>query len=353
MLDNCHDVTDANFASILRIAAEQVPQDARLICISRAVPSAELARLEINARMLHHDWDELRLTLPEARQIVAASTTSAHSDAENLFQRSDGWVAGLTLLLSGDDAQMSTPKAAEPKSREALFRYFAGEVFAEAPEETREQLMRVALFPQFSLSMATQISDNEQAGQILDDLHRKQYFTYRNVEVEPGYQFHDLFREFLLARLAETRTKNELQALQRKAAQLMEDAGQPEAAVELYRAVQAWKSITKLILQHAEALVDHGRWQTVNDWLVGIPTEAIENEPWLAYWLAVGQIPLDPPRAQELLEQVYVDFGRTADTRGRYWWPAVRSRSRSTLTTCFTRSITGYPSWRREWVTLW
>ena len=51
VLDNCHDVTDANFASILRIAAEQVPQDARLICISRAVPSAELARLEINARM--------------------------------------------------------------------------------------------------------------------------------------------------------------------------------------------------------------------------------------------------------------------------------------------------------------
>ena len=83
VLDNCHDVTDANFASILRIAAEQVPQDARLICTSRAVPSAELARLEINAQMLHLDWEELRLTLPEARQIVAAKGTSAIATQRN------------------------------------------------------------------------------------------------------------------------------------------------------------------------------------------------------------------------------------------------------------------------------
>lgn len=317
VLDNCHDVDAPIFATILRIAAEQVPQDVRLICVSRVAPNVEFARLEVNDQMLHLDWDELRLTLPEARQIVAAKENYTKSDVEQIYQRADGWVAGLTLLLSGEDTNSRFPQRGDLKSGDVLFRYFAGEIFANATEATRELLLRVSLFPQFTVTMAVQIGDNEQAGQILDELHRKQYFTYRNAGEETVYQFHDLFRGFLMGSLAQTRTNAELQKLQVMAARLLEAVGQPETALELYRAAQAWEPVTRLILQHAEERVDHGRWQTVNEWLAGVPGPAFDSEPSLAYWRAVGQIPLDPTQAQTLLEQAFEQFEKTNDMHGQ------------------------------------
>ena len=55
----------------------------------------------------------------------------------------------------------------------------------------------------------------------------------------------------------------------------------------------------------------------MNDWLADIPLDAIEKEPWLAYWRAVGQIPIDPTKAQGLLEQTYEHFEKVADVRGQ------------------------------------
>lgn len=137
VLDNCQNAADPSFATIVHVAAQQVPQDARLICISRAAPTEEFARLQVNDQMLQIDWDDLRLTLSEARQIVAVRAIPVLGDVEHLYQRSNGWVAGLMLLLSGEKARAPAHKAGELKSREALFRYFAGEVFAAAPPEWR------------------------------------------------------------------------------------------------------------------------------------------------------------------------------------------------------------------------
>ena len=47
----------------------------------------------------------------------------------------------------------------------------------------------------------------------MNDLYRRQLFTDRRAGAQITYQYHDLFREFLLARAEEPYSIDELQAL--------------------------------------------------------------------------------------------------------------------------------------------
>ena len=124
--------------------------------------------------------------------------------AQALHRLCDGWVAGLVLLLANRDAAKFHEATRAQNSKESLFGYFASEVFARTTPETRDLLMRTALFPYFTLPMAIEISGTEGAAHILSALYEKQYFIERKVDGELTYQYHDLFREFLLTRLSET-----------------------------------------------------------------------------------------------------------------------------------------------------
>ena len=64
--------------------------------------------------------------------------------------------------------------------------------------------MLTALLPKTTSKMACDLTGNKNAEQILAGLHRENYFTERHAQSPPVYQFHPLFRAFLLARLTRT-----------------------------------------------------------------------------------------------------------------------------------------------------
>jgi len=58
------------------------------------------------------------------------------------------------------------------------------------------------------------LTGNEHCERFLADLARRNYFTYRLSPRERVYEYHPLFREFLLARLRQTHTSVQLRRLQ-------------------------------------------------------------------------------------------------------------------------------------------
>lgn len=307
VLDNCQDAAGEAFHLILRVACEELPQQSNIIALSRSVLPRELARLAAHSAVMQIEWSDLRLTAKEAQALGAAKGESDPVKLENAYRLSDGWATGLMLALSHAQAAVNE-STARLDTREALFTYLLSEMLSRVSAEARKVLTHAALFPELTVALVEEISGNASAGMVLNELYRNQYLIDRKVDIELTYQFHDLFRDFLLDVLARDLTPQELAKLKMRAARMLETAGQVNEAVQLFRQVQDWDSVVRAIKQRAPALFDQGRWQTLSDWYEGMPEAMEASDTWLVFWRGRALTVPDTRRARDLLEQAFQRF---------------------------------------------
>jgi ATP/maltotriose-dependent transcriptional regulator MalT len=129
------------------------------------------------------DWDELRLKLDETREMVFLWSRSPHSEAsiESLHKKTDGWIAGLLLLLNRNSPRASDPEFITPYTPHEVFDYFASELFSNADPELQNFLLRTAILPRMTAKMAAAISGISDAGRILTQMMRNHWFTERRL----------------------------------------------------------------------------------------------------------------------------------------------------------------------------
>ena len=309
VLDNYEQApTNSNFADLIHEAFEQIPDHVALIVISRTGPPARLARVAASERLAYIEWEDLRLTLEETRRLAASRHPVDESALALLHRRSDGWAAGLTLMLERLKRTGATPENIEAETREAVFDYFAGEIFERAPAQHQHLLISTAFLPRATADMAETLTGNPHAGKLLDSLYRHHLFIDRRIGNATIYQFHSLFREFLLSRAKEIYTPLGLAQLANRAGQLLESNGHIEDAVTLYFEARDWAASTRLILEQAPRLLSLGRGQTLREWIGRIPLEYEAHTPWLSYWLGTSLIPIAQSEARKILERAYAEF---------------------------------------------
>ena len=290
VFDNCQAVpADSLVHQVLRDALAALPDHGRALLISRSDPPAALARLRAEGRMRLVEWDALRLTRVETAGIAHARTSRRipADRVRELHAAVDGWTAGLVLMLERAAAERPLPKkGAEP--RQAVFDYFASEIFAGGDPEMRRVLLETALLPKVTAAQAETMTGCKRAGELLADLARRRYFTDCLPDPEQTYQYHPLFREFLLACAREEIPAARRDELLKIAGSLLEKRGQIEDAADLLRDAQDWDALERLVVTHAPMLLAHGRGTTVEGWLQSIPRDRLGRSPWLLYWLAAG-----------------------------------------------------------------
>jgi len=153
------------------------------------------------------------------------------------------------------------------------------------------------------------VSGEERAEEILAGLYRDNHFvTLRRTQPQPVYQYHPMFREFLLARVRETLHEDRRRAALRTAAAAMEATGQGEEAVALYRESRDWDEMARLIGAHAEAMLGQGRGETLAHWVEDLPPEARERHPWVEFWAAASRAQIAPREARVRYEKAFERF---------------------------------------------
>lgn len=290
---------------IMREAVRELPPGALLVCISRGDPPPALARLRANRALALIGWDELRLTREETREIVAQRHPGlSDAELEELYARTEGWAAGLVLML--EQSRRGGPVAAAPDlaTRQLLFDYLAGEIFQKSDPRTQAFLLRTAYPVQMTAAIAEAVSGEPDAGRILSDLHRDNYFaTLRQTGSDAVYQYHPMFREFLLARAAESMSKDQRRRLQRACAEQMEGAGRIEDAFALYAESHEWQEMARVIACHGADMLAQGRGETLLRWVEDLPPEVQQEHPWTVYWAAASRLPSAPREARLTFER--------------------------------------------------
>jgi LuxR family transcriptional regulator, maltose regulon positive regulatory protein len=180
-----------------------------------------------------------------------------------------------------------------PHPSQVVFDYFAAEVFADADPVTQDVLLQTAFLPRVTAEMANALTRSKTAGRVLEELHRGNYFTNRYLangqpEGEAAYQYHPLFRAFLLRRSHDVLSPECRTAIQRACAKLLEDAGQVEDAADLLAETHDWDGLARLVCQHAGGFCEVGRNRTVAAWIQRLPADRVEMDPWLLFWRGVA-----------------------------------------------------------------
>lgn len=311
VFDGYHEVPASSpLHEVLRIGLQELPPGGRVIVVSRGDPPPGLARLRANRTLRVLGWEELRLTAEETRELVARRRPELPPEAvDALYARTQGWAAGLVLML--EQAKVSGQMAEPPglASRKVVFDYLAGEVFQKSDARTQRFLLHTAYLREMTAPIAERLSGDARAGELLEALHRNNYFvSLRDIEPEPVYQYHPMMRDFLQARAEETLPKERRRELQRRSAREMEQAGSVEDAVALYRTSHEWDEVARVIEAHAAGTLAQGRGETLAHWVEELPPEVRSRRPWTVYWSAASQAHVAPRESRVRYEKAFELF---------------------------------------------
>jgi ATP/maltotriose-dependent transcriptional regulator MalT len=322
VLDNYQDVsTESAFHSVVLDAVAELPPDGCIVVISRGEPPPEMVRLRANRALQVLGWQDLRLTRSESDSIVSLwERALSEADLAELYHKTEGWAAGVVLLLEHSLANGSIDLMPNSRAPQVVFDYLAGEIFQNFDERTRRLLLKTAYVPELTDSMAVRITGDTVAGEILDKLHRGHHFvSLKAGGTEVIYQYHPLLREFLRARATESCTPSEYRALRRISMEVLEAEGEVEEAAVLLREDGDFHGLKRLALEHAADMLAHGRAGTLETWLDEIPDTILETDAWCFYWKAACRFASAPRESRLLYEQMFHGFedGCETDSSGR------------------------------------
>jgi len=317
VLDNYHELSDASplHASLVR-AFEEIPTGFRVIVSSQVGPPRAFSRLIANGSVAILDGEHLRLTFDEARAIACVATTVPLELLPRLHERAEGWAAGWILLLEAVRRLGAVPPYPDGESFGRLFDYFSERLFERLAPSQQDILMQLSCLPRPTRRIATMLTEQPSAAPLLDHLAQRNLFVCLRPGQSETYEFHSLFRAFLKARSERIHGADQLREIARKAAQLLEGEGLIDEAVRLYVEARAWDSARRLILREAEKLARQGRRRTLRDWIASLPSDDVEANPWLSYWLAVGELTHDYRAARIRFERAGMGFRASKDRQG-------------------------------------
>lgn len=335
VLDNFQELAeDAALHAILATGLSELPEQGRVIIISRAEPPSNYARLRANNDIRELNWDQLALSEHELGAVLKLKgrTELPLASAMAITQ---GWIAGLVLLLEHEEQAWSGGPV-EQFNPKILFDYFAGEVYGRTDAETQRFLIKTALLPRMTAGMAVRLTGVHDAAEILNRLADRNYFIHRHPGRTVEYQYHPLFLEFLSRKAEESLTEVELTTARWRAAEILSGAGETEAAVDLLFKVRDWKQIARLVEGAAEPVLRQGRYQTLERWLEQLPEDQVRASPWLCFWMGMVKRPVNPTLAYAWFRDALAGFRHGGDVNGIYrsWGMAVRTSreaARSTI----------------------
>jgi tetratricopeptide (TPR) repeat protein len=323
VLDNYQELPEGSPShDLVRIACEETPDHCHVVIVSREACPKSLGRIRFNQSLTLIGSDELALTLEETRGLAESRGLKLQSKAaiNALQEHSAGWMMGLMLLLERTETCGAPDTDPCLNARhcpgEPAFDYFAGEVFENFDVESRDLLLQCALFRMMTVHRVTQLTGTPKAGELLLDFRRRNCFVIRDGGNESAYQFHPLFREFLLNQGTRRFAAAELTSQRCKAAEISIADGDDEGALALLEQAGAWPRMKEVILATAPALRMQGRLATLAIWISKLPADLVDAEPWLLYWQASSRTFSEPEDSQAILQKAYRQFSAANDFPG-------------------------------------
>jgi LuxR family maltose regulon positive regulatory protein len=283
--DDLHRVDDPAFFRFLDLLLERMGSRWTVAMTSRTDPPLALARLRAADELAEFRQLQLQFARDEARQLAVSAGLDERL-ADRLFDRTQGWPAALRIAVGAVQAGGAGGGEARAlrASERPLFEFLITEVLGQVPPPLAEFLLAASVLPELDAERCAAVTGDAQAAARLAAVEALGLCVDVLDAPARTLRLHDLVREALLARLAQSDPLRAA-ALRRRAA----DA-EPDPVRRLGWLLQAGDAAAaaRLAFDHLpQLIVTAGPAQALH--LIGqFPPEARERSPELAYVRALA-----------------------------------------------------------------
>lgn len=221
IVEDSHQIPAAELSALTTECTSGVQQGARVILIGRGEPPVSLAPLIVKGAVATLEAPELRVSLEEMRQWALPFNADATALTQ-WYEKCEGWALGIARALEGMRRAPEDLTTAFETAQQELFAFLAAEVFEQIMPNERKVLASAALVADASCDMAEALSGTAEAHEVLARIAGRHGFCTRVPGIRRAYHFMPLFREFLLAHIADIFPPPELHAFAMRATALLE-----------------------------------------------------------------------------------------------------------------------------------
>jgi len=319
VLDNYQEVLpESEFHHLMKSCLKVIPQDIRIMILSRDVPPAPLAAARAGGDLEIVDWRLIRFTRNETEEFLKllGLERSIEDLPRILHEKTGGWIAGLMLMVKRSDIREIDAGYLDRFTPLAVFDYFAGELFEKIDTSVQKFLMISAILPFMTVSMTKELTGDNSSEKILEYLNHHQFFIERRIGERLTYHYHQLFREFLLYKAEHLFDDRELEEYKSKAARILETRGVIESAFPLYRELDDAGSMSRMVRDRAFGLLFQNRHKTLENWIASIPVHTGNADPWLLYWTGMCFLPVKASETKPLFDKALELFESQTNPAG-------------------------------------
>lgn len=320
VLDDYHEVLESEpVNAFLDGLLRYLPEQCHIILASRRVPRRlTLTRLAARQEVVGLGVEHLSFTASEISELLELLgwRDFTPEQVQVLAERSEGWITGILLAAQTNWPGSSRDILKLTGAAGGVFEYLAEEVLAQQSEEMQQFLLGSALFHEMTPPLCDALLGIDCSAQLLRELADQNLFTFPLDAEGIWYQYHQLFREFLLARL-EADTPDRFRRLSLKKAELLAHQGQWDRAIEGYLQAQAYEKAVEAIEIIAQGAFDAGNRQALQTWIDAVPEMYLDQHPRL--WVFRARVSTERSeldRAATWLDRAYQLFMARNDSLG-------------------------------------
>jgi ATP/maltotriose-dependent transcriptional regulator MalT len=206
VVDDYHLIHAQHVHRSVEFLLEHLPGTLRLVVASRSDPPLPLARLRARGQSAELRAADLRFTLAEAAQLMAASTGLDLPDdvVVALGERTEGWVAGLQLAaLSLQGRRDVEGFVAEfSGSHRYVLDYLTEEVLDRQSPDIRTFMLETSVLDRLSGALCDAVLGRRDSQLLLESVERANLFLLPLDDERRWWRYHHLFADLLRSRLA-------------------------------------------------------------------------------------------------------------------------------------------------------
>jgi LuxR family maltose regulon positive regulatory protein len=306
IIDDLHELRSADALRELEHLLAILPSSARLVLSSRRDPPIRLHQLRLADEIAEIRAGDLRFTEHETRGLLTASGIGlSDAGAAALYQRAEGWAAGLRLAVISLSGHPDPERfvAEFSGTDRAIGEYLMAEMLERQPSEVQSMLLRTSLVDRMNGELADLLAGRSGSEQMLLELEEANAFVVSLDARRTWFRYHHLLADFLRLELRR-RFAGEIPDLHRRAAQWFADHGEVVEAVRHSLAAGDWPDAARLVADHSFGWVLDGQAGTIDAVLQAFPEGASADHPDLALAHAANE--LNRGRLEEAAAQLEV-----------------------------------------------
>ena len=290
VIDDLHELNSPESLAQLTRLLTNLPPNVHAIVATRHDLRLRLHRLRLAGELTEIRAADLRFTEREARELLAASGIAlSEAEAALLYQRTEGWAAGLRL------AALSLAGHPDPErfiaefsgSERTVAEYLITEMLERQPGDIQNLLLRTSLLDQVNGDLADLLTGRPGSERILLNLEDANAFVVSLDRERTWFRYHHLFGD-LLRLETRRRLPAEVPVLHRRAAEWFIRHGRAADAIRHTQAAGDWPDAARLLVDHSFSMTMDGQGQTVQALLRAFPRGAGHRE--LALVRAAGSL---------------------------------------------------------------